>query len=81
MIDAASIIIVAASLVAAAAHGYIFFRESVLFTRPSTVRMFDVPAEHAAAVKMRAFHLGIYNLLLGTTICSSGPRSAPARSH
>ncbi len=32
--------------------------------------MFDVRSEDAAAVKMWALHLGIYNLLLATTICA-----------
>ncbi|MFG1608701.1 DUF1304 family protein [Actinoplanes sp. NPDC049265] len=56
-----------ASLVAAALHGYIFARESLLFSRPSTQRMFEVAAADVPAVRLWAFHQGVYNLLLGTT--------------
>ncbi|HEY3688332.1 MAG TPA: DUF1304 family protein [Streptosporangiaceae bacterium] len=57
---------VAASILASATHGYIFAKESILFPRPRTQAMLEVAAEHATAVRLWAFHQGIYNLLLGT---------------
>jgi putative membrane protein len=55
----------AAGLVAAATHAYMFVRESVLFQRPSTLSMLEVPPDQAAVVRLWAYHQGVYNLLLG----------------
>jgi putative membrane protein len=59
-------VLAAAAMVAAAAlHLYVFARESLLFSRPSTQRMFEVEALQATAVRLWAYHQGIYNALLG----------------
>jgi putative membrane protein len=50
--------------VAVILHLYIFVMESVLFSRPSTLRMFEVEPADAPAVRLWAFHQGVYNLLL-----------------
>ncbi|MFI5916560.1 DUF1304 domain-containing protein [Dactylosporangium sp. NPDC051541] len=62
-----TMMVAGAMSVAAAMHGYVFVRESVLFSRSSTRRMFEVAPEHAGAIRLWAFHQGVYNLLLGTT--------------
>jgi putative membrane protein len=59
------------ALVAALIHLYIFFLESVLWTRPSTMRTFGVRDPHDAEVlRPMAFNQGFYNvfLALGTGI-------------
>ena len=84
MTSAASAVVVAACVAAAAVHGYVFVRESPLFSRPSTQRMFEVAAADVSAVRLWAFHQGVYNLLLGATSVagaigvSSGARNAGA---
>ncbi len=50
--------------VAVALHLYVFVAESVLFTRPATLAMFEVAPQHAPAVRLWAFHQGVYNLLV-----------------
>jgi putative membrane protein len=60
----ATAVLVVAGLVAAGVHLWIFVLESVLFGRPGVLRMFEVGAEHAPAVRPWAFHQGVYNLLL-----------------
>jgi putative membrane protein len=67
MTSAASAVVVTACVSATAAHGYVFARESLLFSRPSTQRMFEVAAADVGAVRLWAFHQGVYNLLLGAT--------------
>ena len=67
MISPTLAITVAASTVAAVMHGWIFIQESVLFTRPATQRMLEVAPQHASAVRLWAYHQGIYNLLLALT--------------
>lgn len=67
MTGALTVVVAGAVSVAAATHGYVFVRESLLFSRPSTRRMFEVTPEHAGAIRLWAFHQGVYNLLLGTT--------------
>jgi putative membrane protein len=57
----------AAGTVAAVVHGWMFLQESVLFTRPATQRMLEVAPQHASAVRLWAYHQGVYNLLLGLT--------------
>lgn len=54
-------------LAAAVMHWYMFIQESVLFPRrPETQRMFDVAPAEMPAVRLWAFHQGVYNFLLGT---------------
>jgi putative membrane protein len=54
----------AACAIAVVTHLYIFTAESILFGRPAVQRMFDVAPHHAPAVRLWAFHQGVYNLLL-----------------
>ena len=59
------------ALVAALIHLYIFFLESVLWSRPSTMRTFGVrDAKDAETLRGMAFNQGFYNvfLALGTGI-------------
>jgi putative membrane protein len=59
------------ALVAALIHLYIFFLESVLWTRPSTMATFGVrDAKDAEVLRPMAFNQGFYNvfLALGTGI-------------
>jgi putative membrane protein len=63
---------VAAAGTAAVVHGYMFVKESVQFTHPRTLRMLEVPDEHAGAVRLWAYHQGVYNLLLGATAAAGG---------
>lgn len=49
---------------AAALHVYIFFMESLAWTRPSTRAVFGTTAEEAEATKELAFNQGFYNLFL-----------------
>jgi putative membrane protein len=61
----------ALALVAALIHLYIFFLESVLWTRPSTMRTFGIrDAKDAEVLRPMAFNQGFYNvfLALGTGI-------------
>ncbi len=61
----------ALALVAALIHLYIFFLESVLWTRPSTMRTFGIrEAKDAEVLRPMAFNQGFYNvfLALGTGI-------------
>jgi putative membrane protein len=55
-----------AGSIAAAAHVGMFVVESLLFDRDGTRRMLEVPDAHAPAVRLWAFHQGVYNLLLGS---------------
>lgn len=55
------------ALIAAAMHAYIFTMESVRFGRTATLRMLGVQPQHADAVRLWAFHQGVYNLLLALT--------------
>lgn len=55
---------VAALLVAPTLHLYVFVHESILFSRPATLRMLEVEPQHAPAVRLWAFHQGVYNALL-----------------
>jgi putative membrane protein len=55
---------VGAAAVAAGMHAYIFARESLLFSRPSTRQMLEVDKAHAEAIRLWAFHQGVYNALL-----------------
>lgn len=53
-------------LAAAAMHWWMFAQESVLFPRrPGTQRMLDVAPGAVPAVRLWAFHQGVYNFLLG----------------
>lgn len=58
---------VAAAAVAAALHAFMFARESLMFSRPSTQQMLEVAAADVPAVRLWALHQGVYNLLLGGT--------------
>jgi len=49
---------------AAALHVYIFFMESLAWTKPSTRAVFGTSAEEAEATKELAFNQGFYNLFL-----------------
>lgn len=49
---------------AALLHVYIFYMESVAWTRPSTRAVFGTSAEEAGATKELAFNQGFYNLFL-----------------
>jgi putative membrane protein len=49
---------------AAALHVYIFFMESLAWTRPSTRAVFGTTAEEAATTKELAYNQGFYNLFL-----------------
>lgn len=49
---------------AAALHVYIFFMESLAWTRPSTRAVFGTSVEEAEATKELAFNQGFYNLFL-----------------
>ncbi|KAA1428320.1 DUF1304 domain-containing protein [Nocardioides antri] len=49
---------------AAALHVYIFFMESLAWTRPSTRAVFGTSAEEAETTKELAFNQGFYNLFL-----------------
>lgn len=66
MTVALTIAAVAAST-AAAVHGFMFTVESVLYGRPGALRMLEIAAAHASAVRLWAFHQGVYNLVLGAT--------------
>jgi putative membrane protein len=67
---------VCASVVAAVLHGYIFVLESLMFSRAGTQQMFEVAAADAPAVRLWAFHQGIYNLLLGATALAGAAAAA-----
>lgn len=59
------------ALIAALIHLYIFFLESVLWTKPSTMKTFGVrDATDAETLRAMAFNQGFYNvfLALGTGI-------------
>ena len=59
------------ALLAALIHLYIFFLESVLWTRPSTMKTFGIrDAKDAEVLRPMAFNQGFYNvfLALGTGI-------------
>ncbi|WP_395639077.1 DUF1304 domain-containing protein [Pseudolysinimonas sp.] len=61
----------ALALVAALVHLYIFFLESVLWTRPSTMKTFGVrDPRDAEVLRPMAFNQGFYNvfLALGTGV-------------
>jgi putative membrane protein len=49
---------------AAVLHVYIFFMESLAWTRPGTRAVFGTTAEEAVATKELAFNQGFYNLFL-----------------
>jgi putative membrane protein len=49
---------------AAALHVYIFYMESLAWTRPSTRAVFGTTAEEAESSKELAFNQGFYNLFL-----------------
>ncbi len=49
---------------AAALHVYIFYMESLAWTRPSTRAVFGTSAEEAESTKELAFNQGFYNLFL-----------------
>jgi putative membrane protein len=49
---------------AALLHVYIFFMESLAWTRPSTRALFGTTAEEAETTKELAFNQGFYNLFL-----------------
>jgi putative membrane protein len=49
---------------AAALHVYIFFLESLAWTRPSTRAVFGTSAEEAEATRELAYNQGFYNLFL-----------------
>jgi len=49
---------------AAALHVYIFYMESLAWTRPSTRAVFGTSAEEAETTKELAFNQGFYNLFL-----------------
>ena len=49
---------------AAVLHVYVFFMESVAWTRPGTRAVFGTTAEEAEATKELAFNQGFYNLFL-----------------
>jgi putative membrane protein len=49
---------------AAALHVYIFFMESLAWTKPGTRAVFGTSAEEAEATKELAFNQGFYNLFL-----------------
>jgi putative membrane protein len=57
----------ATGLAAAGMHAYIFTLESVRFSRTATLRMLEVQPQHADAVRLWAYHQGVYNLLLALT--------------
>ncbi|MDZ5622684.1 DUF1304 domain-containing protein [Nocardioides bizhenqiangii] len=65
---------------AAALHVYIFFMESLAWTRPSTRAVFGTSAEEAEATRELAFNQGFYNLFLAIvtgvgialTVCDCG---------
>lgn len=67
MIPASTIVATVAMLVATIAHVFMFARESLLFQRPSSQRMLEIQPAHASAIRLWAYHQGIYNLLLGGT--------------
>lgn len=64
-------VVIAAAVVAAALHLYVFARESLLHSRTSTRRMLEIDAVHAEAVRLWAFHQGVYHALLAA-ITGSG---------
>jgi putative membrane protein len=50
---------------AAVLHLYIFFLESVLWTKPRTWKTFGIPSqEHADIIQPMAFNQGFYNVFL-----------------
>ena len=49
---------------AAALHVYIFFMESLAWTKPSTRAVFGTSAEEAETTKELAYNQGFYNLFL-----------------
>ena len=59
------VVAAAAALVAASLHSWMFVQESVRFSRPSTLAMLEVQPAHADAVRLWAYHQGVYNVLLG----------------
>jgi putative membrane protein len=69
---AATTVAATAAATAAVVHSYMFVKESLQFSRPQTLRMLEVPVEDAGAVRLWAFHQGVYNLLLGATATAGG---------
>jgi putative membrane protein len=50
-------------------HLYVFYLESVAWTRPKTWKTFKVPSqEHAEIIRPMALNQGFYNLILGVGI-------------
>ncbi len=50
-------------------HLYVFYLESVAWTRPKTWKTFKVPSqEHAEIIRPMALNQGFYNLFLGVGI-------------
>lgn len=49
---------------AALLHVYIFYLESIAWTRPRALKTFGITAEQAAATEELAFNQGFYNLML-----------------
>lgn len=57
------------AVLAAAVHGYIFVLESVLWTRPATMRTFGVrETRDAEILRPMAFNQGFYNLFLAVGV-------------
>lgn len=54
----------AAMIVAAGMHLHMFTHETILFARPRTQRMLEIEPQHVPAVRLWAYHQGIYNALL-----------------
>jgi putative membrane protein len=73
-----SAVLVAAGLLAAGVHSWVFVLESLLFGRAAVQRMFEVGPQHAAAVRPWAFHQGVYNLLLAGAVLVGLAVAGPA---
>jgi putative membrane protein len=52
------------ALLAAAIHFYFFILESILWTRPSTLKAFRMKPADAETTRVLAFNQGFYNLFL-----------------
>jgi len=57
-------------------HVYVFFLESVVWTRPSTMRLFKIAPQDAAATRILAVNQGFYNLFLAAGLIWSLVASA-----
>lgn len=56
------------ALIAAFIHFYFFLLESILWTRPRTLKLFRMSQQQAETTQLLAFNQGFYNLFLAGAV-------------